>query len=224
MRPSIADQVDNTFFLIVGISFVFLLIIAIAMIYFVFRYSRKRNPTPSKIKGNTTLEVLWTVIPTIIVLGMFVSGYTGFRNMRTPPADSFIIKVTGRMWAWNFDYANGKKSDTLYVPLSKPIKMEIVSNDVNHSFYLPAFRVKEDAIPGRVNYLWFQPTTTGMFNIQCAEYCGLNHSYMYAKLVVLPDADFDKWYNTPNQIDSTGFQKPDSLNIIKTDSSKMIKK
>ena len=207
MRPNIAEQVDTTFFIIVGISFMFLVVVAVFMIYFVIKYNKKRNSVPANITGNTKLEVLWTVIPTILVLVMFFSGYAGFRNMRNAPDDSFVIKVIGRMWVWNFEYDNGKKSDTLYVPLSKPIKMEITSVDVNHSFYLPAFRVKEDAIPGRKNYLWFQPVALGSYNIECAEYCGLSHSAMYSKVIVMPDVEFEKWYNTPNPVDSANVKK-----------------
>lgn len=210
MRPNIAEQVDTTFFIIVGISFFFLVVVAIFMIYFAIKYSKKRNTVPANITGNTKLEILWTVIPTILVLVMFFSGYAGFKNMRNAPEDSFVVKVIGRMWVWNFEYDNGKKSDTLYVPLGRPVKMEITSADVNHSFYIPGYRVKEDAIPGRKNYLWFQPVSIGSYNIECAEYCGLNHSAMYSKVVVMPDADFQKWYNTPNPADSSN---------IKTDST-----
>lgn len=211
MRPNIAEQVDTTFFIIAGISFLFLVVVAIFMIYFVIKYNKKRNAVPANITGNTKLEILWTVIPTILVLVMFFSGYAGFRNMRNAPEDSFVVKVIGRMWVWNFEYDNGKKSDTLYVPLSKPIKMEITSVDVNHSFYLPAFRVKEDAIPGRKNYLWFQPVALGSYNIECAEYCGLNHSAMYSKVVVMQDDEFQKWYNTPNPVDSTNIKKDSTV-------------
>lgn len=215
MRPNIAEQVDTTFFIIAGISVFLLLVISVSMIYFVIKYNKKRNPTPSNIEGNTKLEILWTVIPTLLALGMFFSGYAGFKNMRNFPENSFNINVIGRMWVWSFEYENGKKTDTLYVPLSKPIKMEITSNDVNHSFYIPSFRVKEDAIPGRKNYLWFQPVAIGSYNIECAEYCGLNHSAMYSKVVVMPDAEFEKWYNTPDIADSLKIQKKDSTIINK---------
>jgi len=215
MRPNIAEQVDTTFFIITGISLFFLILITFFMIYFVVKYNKKRNPKPSNIEGNTKLEILWTVIPTLLALGMFFSGYAGFKNMRNVPEDAFTIKVIGRMWVWDFEYLNGKKTDTLYVPLSKPIKMEITSNDVNHSFYIPSFRVKEDAIPGRKNYLWFQPTAIGSYNIECAEYCGLSHSAMYSKVVVMPDAEFEKWYSIPDIADSLKIQKKDSTTIIK---------
>ncbi|MFA5404333.1 MAG: cytochrome c oxidase subunit II [Ignavibacteria bacterium] len=215
MRPNITEQVDTTFFIIAGISLFLLILIAVSMIYFVVKYNKRKNPNPSNITGNTKLEILWTVIPTLLALGMFFSGYVGFKNMRNVPEDAFTIKVIGRMWVWDFEYDNGKKADTLYVPLSRSIKMEITSNDVNHSFFIPSFRVKEDAIPGRKNYLWFQPTAIGSYNIECAEYCGLNHSAMYSKVVVMPDKDFEIWYNTPNVVDSLSIEKKDSTVINK---------
>lgn len=203
MRENIVTQTDTTFFIIVAISVILLLIVVVSMIYFVIRYSKRKNPRASDISGNTRLEILWTAIPTFLVLGMFFSGYAGFKNLRTPPDNAFVVKVIGRMWSWSFEYENGKKSDTLYVPLSKPIKALITSNDVNHSFYLPDFRVKEDAVPGRTNMLWFKPQQIGSYNILCAEYCGLSHYNMYTKLVVMDDADFQKWYTAGSDTNKT---------------------
>ncbi len=237
MDNQIVNQVDNVFILIVSISVFFLLLVTVFMIYFVIRYRKKRNPESSNITGNTTLEVVWTVIPTILVLIIFWYGWSGFKTMRNVPADAMVITVTGRMWMWSFEYDNKKKSDTtLYVPLGKPIKMEIKSVDVNHSFYIPAFRVKEDAIPGRTNYLWFQPTMLGTYDIMCAEYCGMNHSYMLGKLVVLTPEKFEEWKNTfpksdtlktdtthVNSIPKDSLKadtKKDSLKVVKIDSLK----
>lgn len=210
MKPTITQQVDSTFLLIVGISVLLLLIVTVTMIYFVIKYSRKRNPKPTEIHGNTTLEIIWTLIPTVLVLIMFFSGYSGFKYMRDVPEDAMPITVTGKMWKWDFQYENGKRTDTLYVPVNKPVKMLIKSLDVNHSFYLPAFRVKEDAIPGRTNYLWFQPTEPGSFDIACAEYCGLQHAYMYSKLVVMQEDEFYQWYTRKEENDSASV-KNDSL-------------
>ncbi len=218
MQNPIANQVDSLFIFIVAISVFFLLLVTGFMIYFVIRYSKKRNPVSSNITGNTTLEVLWTVIPTILVLAIFWYGLIGFNTMRNPPPDSMVIQVTARMWQWSFEYPNKKKTDTLlYVPLGKPIKCEIHSVDVNHSFYIPAYRVKEDAIPGRTNYMWFLPNEVGEYWIECAEYCGLNHSYMRGKVIVMPVDEFTKWYNEP-------VPQPDTTKITQvsmTDTSKV---
>ncbi|MEP7146782.1 MAG: cytochrome c oxidase subunit II [bacterium] len=195
MRPSIVNEVDFTFWFIISISVVLLLIITGAMLYFVYRYSKKRNPVASDIEGNTTIEIVWTVIPIILVLLMFFVSWSGFRNMRDVPKGAMVVNVTGQMWKWSFEYDNKKKSDTLFLPVDKDIKFEIKSQDVNHSFFLPAFRVKEDAIPGRTNYYWIRTTETGKFYAACAEYCGLNHSYMYAPVVIIPEDQFLVWKN-----------------------------
>jgi cytochrome c oxidase subunit 2 len=207
MQPRTVTEVDSIFILIISIAIFFLLLVAAAMVYFVIKYNRKKNPVPSNITGNTTLEILWTVIPLALVMVIFYYGWIGFKHMREIPPDAMVIKVTGSMWKWSFEYDNKKQIDsTLYVPVGKPIKMEIYSSDVNHSFYLPAFRIKEDAIPGRMNYLVFHPTEIGTYQIMCAEYCGMNHAYMLAKLIVLPQDEFWKWYSVQPVTDTTKTQ------------------
>lgn len=195
MRPDIASQVDSTFWMIIGTSVVLLLIVTVAMLYFLYKYSAKRHPVPEPIEGNTTIEIIWTVIPVILVLIMFFVSWSGFRNMRDVPKDAMIVKVTGQMWKWTFEYDNKKKSDTLYLPVNRDVKFEIGSVDVNHSFYLPHFRVKEDAIPGRINYFWIRTNEEGNFYAACAEYCGLNHWNMYAGMTVMPQDKFEAWKN-----------------------------
>lgn len=206
MNPVI-QSVDNVFIFITAISVILLVGVTAVMLYFVVRYRASKNPVASNITGSTKLEVIWTVIPTILVLMMFYYGWEGFREMRTVSPDAYNIKVTGKMWMWSFKYPNGKTSDTvLYVPVGKHIKMELNSVDVVHSLYLPQFRIKEDAVPGRTNYLTFYPTQTGTFDIFCAEYCGMNHSYMLGKLKVIPESEFNTWVNNTESVkkDSTG--------------------
>lgn len=189
------ETVDFIMIYIVAISVVLLLGITAAMIYFVFKYHRKKGHQPVDIHGNLLLEIIWIVIPTLLVLSMFYYGYTGFREIRDVPDNAYVIKVTARMWQWEFNYDNGKKSDTLYVPIGTPIKLELFSQDVNHSLYIPSFRIKEDVIVGQTNYLYFKPEQTGSYDIACAEYCGLKHSMMYSKVVVLPESQYTAWYN-----------------------------
>jgi len=221
MKQTIVQHTDTTFLIIIGISFFFLAVITALMFYFMFKYSRKKNPVATDITGNTTIEILWTVIPTILVMVMFFYGYAGFKQIRNAPADAMTVKVTGRMWVWNFEYENGVKSDTLFVPTGKPVKLELNSVDVNHSFYIPAFRIKEDAVPGRKNYLWFEPTEDGEYFVECAEYCGLSHSYMLSKVVSLPKDKYDAWYNAPRPKEVTDSikTKTDTLKT-KTDTLK----
>ncbi|MDZ7265426.1 MAG: cytochrome c oxidase subunit II [candidate division KSB1 bacterium] len=191
---NIPQTVNNVFYLILAISVVLLLLITFLMVFFVIKYHRKRNKEPKDIEGNTWLEITWTVIPTILVLGMFYYGWIGYKMMKDVPKDAMTINVTGRMWSWLFEYENGIQSDTLYVPVDKPIRINLKSQDVLHSFYIPAFRVKHDVVPGNEQgYVWFQPKELGTYDVFCAEYCGQQHAYMKTKLVVLPETDFQAW-------------------------------
>jgi len=196
MKKGISDyiqSVDSVFILIVAISAVILLGVTVVMIYFVIKYNRKRHPNAVNIEGNLALEITWIAIPVILVLAMFYYGFITFQELRVIPENAYTIKVTGQMWKWNFTYDNGKKSDTLYVPVNTPLKLVLSSLDVGHSFYVPAYRIKEDLVPGMETYLAFIPDKIGSYEIACAEYCGLNHSYMYNKLHVIPQDKFEVW-------------------------------
>jgi cytochrome c oxidase subunit 2 len=185
--------VDLTFIIILGISVFFLVTITAAMIYFVIRYRRKKNPKASQIEGNNTLEIIWTVVPTILVLIMFYYGWIGYKPMRKVPADAIPVNAIGQMWIWSFEYPNGKKSAELVVPLNKPVKLNLISRDVLHSLYIPAFRIKEDVVPGKDNYMWFIAQQEGEYDLFCAEYCGERHSYMLSKVKVIPEAEYIAW-------------------------------
>ncbi|MBA4250209.1 MAG: cytochrome c oxidase subunit II [Chlorobiaceae bacterium] len=184
------DSVDHAFIFIVAISFILLVFITGLMIYFVIKYSRKNNPKAENIHGNLKLEIFWTVVPVFLVMGMFYFGWVGYADLQNPPPESMKVKVVGQMWKWYFDYENGVRTDTLFVPINKPVKVEVTSIDVNHSFFVPAFRFKKDAIPNRINTAWFKPEELGSFDVACAEYCGLKHAYMYTEVVVMTEADF----------------------------------
>jgi len=186
--------VDSVFFFIIGVSLFFLVLITFLMIFFIIKYNKKRHKKAENIHGNTTLEIIWTVIPTIIVLFMFYFGWKGFHFIRTVPENSMTVSVTARMWSWLFEYENGIQTDTLYVPVNKPVKLLLKSQDVIHSFFIPAFRIKEDAVPGLDNHLWFEANEAGRYDVLCAEYCGLRHAYMYTKVVALPQNEYDSWY------------------------------
>lgn len=190
---NLAGAVDRAFIFIFAISFIFTIGISALMIYILIHFSRKKVKDPKQFTGNTKLEVIWTVIPLIIVLVMFYLGWEGFSPMRKVPADAMQVKAIGRMWEWSFDYGNGKISKELVVPHNRNVKLNLVSADVNHGLFIPAFRVKEDVIPGYENYLWFRPITKGKFDIFCSEYCGLAHSSMTTKAIVLDSLDFEKW-------------------------------
>jgi cytochrome c oxidase subunit 2 len=202
-----SDYVDATFLSIVGISALVLLGIIAFMVYFLIRYSRKRNPHPTNIDGNIPLEILWTVIPLGLFMGMFYLGWKGYLKETDAPKDAIPISVTARMWAWSFEYPNGVQADTLYVPVGVPIKLSLHSLDVNHSLYIPAFRIKRDVIPNRVNSMWFQTSEIGSYDIACAEYCGLRHSYMYNKVVSEDSGHFEQRYKKMS-LDQSKTYKP----------------
>ena len=190
-----SNDVDYALAMIIGISLFFLVGLTLLMIYFMWRYNHKRNPKATDIEGHVGLEVLWTVVPTILVVMMFYYGYNGYLKMRTAPDDAIVIKATGQMWSWSFEYENGKVSDTLVVPLDKAVKLNLFSKDVIHSLYIPAFRIKEDMVPGRDNWMWFIAQQEGTYNILCAEYCGDRHSYMISQVNVVPENEYEEWFN-----------------------------
>lgn len=167
------------------------------MIYFAWKYRKKSdNDVTPQITHNATLETLWTAIPTVVVIFVFFYGTRTYVDMRTPPANAVEISVLGRKWVWEFTYPTGKKeAEELVVPVNRPIKLIMQSQDVNHSFFIPAMRVKEDVIGGVYHYLWFEPTKLGTFPIFCAEYCGTNHSGMLAKLRVVTQEEYDDHIN-----------------------------
>ncbi len=191
---SAAGRVDSVFLFIFILSVAALVFITGAMIYFVVKYNKKRHPKGEDIEGSTWLETVWTVSPTIIFLVMFFYGWTNFSYMREVPRAAMVIQATGRQWAWDFKYPNGKRSQELILAADRPVKMELRSQDVIHGFFIPAFRIKEDVVPGKENYTWFVPTQLGSFDIECTVICGVSHAQMLAKAVVVPVPDFESWY------------------------------
>ena len=209
------EAVDLSFYVIFGISIFFMVAITAVMIYFVIRYNKNRHPkADTSIEGSVKLELVWTIIPTILVLVMFYFGWAGFTPMRDVPDDAIPVKAIARMWSWTFEYENGKKSDKLIVPKDKPVKIDLVSVDVVHSFYVPAFRVKEDVVPGRNNFLWFTALEYGSYDLFCAEYCGLRHAYMLTTVEVVKDEEWVEWMKTPEG-DSELDKVAAGFNVIK---------
>ncbi len=190
------EGVDFSMYLILSISVFFLVGITAVMIYFLFRYRKKNNPVATNIAHNTYLEIIWTVIPTILVLIMFWYGWTGYKPMLTAPDDAMEIDAIGQMWKWSFKYPNGKTSDSLVIPLNVPVKLNLISKDVLHALFIPAFRVKHDVVPGKETMMWFTGEKLGTYDILCAEYCGQLHSYMLSSCSVVEENQFDSWLTT----------------------------
>ena len=168
-----------------------------AMAYFVIKYkakSRKANEVPEKSADHSTaLELAWSILPMFVLVAIFVWDFQGFVNLRTPPKGAMEIRATGQKWKWLFNYPGGMTDDTLHVPLGQPVRMVINAVDVLHSLYIPNFRVKMDAVPGRYTELWFQATKAGEFPIFCAEYCGTSHSGMETRVIVHPPGGYEAW-------------------------------
>jgi cytochrome c oxidase subunit 2 len=189
-------QVVGSVFLLTGvISVAFLVLIVFFMTFFVVRFRSTKHPSPEKTKPNVALmEIVWSLIPTVLVFVIFFYGYKGFKTLKSPPPGAMKVKVTASQWAWRFDYENGLTTQELTVPAGKPVLLTLTSKDVIHSFYVPAFRIKQDAVPGMENHLWFEPTAVGTYEVLCAEYCGTAHSAMLTKINVLEAGDFEEWY------------------------------
>ena len=212
------SAVDTAFVLIIGISLFFLVGITTTIIVFLVKYNKKRNPIATDIEGSTKLEIIWTIIPTILVLIMFFYGWNGYTPYSKMPKDALKVKVISRMWMWKFEYPNGLVTDTLYVPSGKAVSLDMVSMDVIHSLYIPAFRIKQDVVPGKQNRMWFISNKPGRYDLFCTEYCGLRHSYMITAVEVMPDAQYTTWYNkAPAKIDSTIDAKPGAIGKIITE-------
>lgn len=186
--------VDRAFWYIFVVSAVLLTGITAVMIYFVIRYRRSKNPVPEDIRDNWVLEIIWTIIPTFIALSMFWVGWSSYTGLRNVPDDAIEIEVLGQMFSWIFIYDNDKETeDELVVPVNRPIKLNIESLDVLHSFFIPAFRVKADAVKGLPTYVFFHPKETGTYDILCTEYCGTEHSGMVATLEVVSEEEYETW-------------------------------
>ncbi|MCB1050753.1 MAG: cytochrome c oxidase subunit II [Acidobacteria bacterium] len=165
------------------------------LIYFMLRYRRKSaNQPTADLRGSHFIETVWTLIPTIVVIIIFFYGINVWSDMRTPPEDSYQINVKARQWSWSFEYPDGRVEATeMVVPVDTPIKLNMVSEDVLHSFFLPHFRVKEDVVPSQYTYLWFEAKKTGDYHIFCTEYCGKDHSAMLGNLKVVDEEAWQRW-------------------------------
>ena len=188
------EAIDPVFMFLFGACLVLLLGITAAMLVFVLRYHRSRAPQPtSQVESSLWLEIVWTLLPTILVLAMFWYGWKEYLVLRTVPKGALEVTATARMWSWSFTYPNGATSPKLYVPAGKPVRVNLVSTDVIHGFFLPAFRVKRDVVPGMPNYAWFVATKPGSYDLFCSQYCGTGHSAMITTVEALPVKEFEEW-------------------------------
>jgi len=198
---SFAAETDYVFW-VVNLICLFLFVVTIgAMFIFLYKYSEKKSKPEDtvNIKHNTPLEIAWTVIPTILMMVIFYLGLDVLKVQRTMPndKDAIVVDVIGKKWSWSYTYANGKKSSNLIVPVNKDVKLNMTAplDDVLHAYYVAAFRIKEDVVPGQVTKLWFNANRIGEYDVQCAEYCGTRHAYMRSVIKVVSQADYEEYLN-----------------------------
>ena len=191
---TVARSVDWLFNFILAVSVFFFVLIVVVMVFFVIRYRRREGQkAESSPNHNLALELTWSGIPLVLVIMIFIFGFKGFLDMSTPPANSYEILVEAQKWNWSFIYPNGYIDSNLHVPVDRPVRLVMGSQDVIHSLYIPAFRVKMDVVPGRYSKAWFEATEPGEYDLFCAEYCGTSHSDMIAHVVVHPVGEFETW-------------------------------
>jgi cytochrome c oxidase subunit 2 len=191
-----ANSVDWVFNLYSCLSALIFFAVAFAIAFLVIIYLRRRGyqPATGRMNGNLMVETAWTMMALLVVMSMFFLGMMGYWNRRVAPANALQVDLTGRQWKWTFDYTlQGITSDTLVVPVHQPVRLRMTSKDVIHAFFIPAFRVQADVIPGRYNSLWFEADTTGVFQAYCAQFCGTNHSFMGTNVRVVDPDEFTAW-------------------------------
>ena len=192
---TMASRVDALYFFLLGIAVFFSLLIAGLIVFYAVRY-RRRAPDDigANIHGSMVLEAAWLVIPFFITMVIFVWGASVFFAMAYPPDETLAIYVVGKQWMWKFQHLDGQREiDELHVPVGRPVRLIMTSEDVIHDFFVPAFRIKADVLPGRYTSIWFQPTRAGRYHLFCAEYCGTKHSGMIGQVVVMEPSDYQTW-------------------------------
>jgi cytochrome c oxidase subunit 2 len=190
-----AAQVDGIFFFLVAVTAFFSFLIATLVVVFAIKYRRRhKDDIGVAIHGSLVLELLWTVIPFGITMVMFVWGAKVFFDIYRPPAGAMEVYIVGKQWMWKAQHMNGlHEINELHVPVGRPVRLTMGSEDVLHSFYIPSFRVKADVIPGRYNVLWFTATKPGKYHLFCAEYCGTKHSGMIGWVYAMEPPEFQAW-------------------------------
>jgi cytochrome c oxidase subunit 2 len=190
-----AVEVDTLYFVMLGLAVFFALLIFSLIYIFAVRYRRRsEDEVPQQIPGMLKLELLWSGIPFVLVMGIFWWGATLYFDVFKPPKDAMEIYVVGKQWMWYVQHPTGQREiNELHVPVGQPVKLTMTTEDVIHSFFIPAFRVKKDVVPGRYTTMWFEATKTGKYHLFCAEYCGTEHSGMRGTVVVMDPPEYQDW-------------------------------
>src|SRR5450631_49456 len=190
----IAPQVDALLVFMTLVSLVGLVLVGLLVTTFSILYRRERNPVPTQIEGSTLLEATWTIIPLGLFLVMFVWGALLYFRIYTPPANAMNIYIVGKQWMWKAEHPGGQHEiNALHVPSGRNVQLTMISQDVFHSYSIPAFRVKREVIPGRYTTVWFNATDPGTYHLFCTQYCGTQHSGMIGDVVAMTPSDYEKW-------------------------------
>ncbi len=192
---TMASRVDSLYFFLLALSFFFSLLIAGLIVFYAVKYRRRAaDSVGSEIHGGLVLELTWTIVPLLITMVIFVWGASVFFAMARPPDETINIYVVGKQWMWKFQHLDGQREiNELHVPVGRPVKLIMTSEDVIHDVFVPAFRIKADVVPGRYTHLWFQSTKPGRYRLFCAEYCGTKHSGMIGQVVVMDPSEYQTW-------------------------------
>ncbi len=190
-----ADSVDALYFVLIALSLFFSTGIFVTIFVFAIRYRRRSEDyRPPAVEGNLKLELTWSLIPLGLAMVIFVWGATLYFSIYNPPADAMEIYVVGKQWMWKVQHPQGKREiNSLHVPIGQPVRLTMTSEDVIHDFFIPAFRVKMDVLPGRYTTMWFEATKAGVYHLFCAEYCGTKHSKMIGQVIAMEPADYSAW-------------------------------
>jgi cytochrome c oxidase subunit 2 len=186
---------DALYFFIVAVCTFFAVLVTVLVVFFTLRYKRKdENEVGADIHGSLVLELTWTFIPFVLAMTMFGWGAKVFFDLSRPPRDAMEIFVVGKQWMWKVQHPDGTREiNQLHVPIGRPVRITLGSEDVIHDFFVPAFRVKMDAVPGKLTTLWFEATKEGTYHIFCAEYCGTKHSGMIGEVIAMQPQDYEAW-------------------------------
>ena len=191
---SIAGQVDAIYIFLLVVCGMVALLVFTCLLYFAARYRSQAGVRAEQIDGSTPLELTWSIIPFCVFMVFFAWGAIVFFHQRTPPRDATEVYVVAKQWMWKLEHAEGQREmNELHVPVGRDVKLIMTSQDVIHSFYVPAFRMKQDVLPGRYTVAWFRATKPGTYHLFCAEYCGTQHSGMIGSIVVMEPSQYEAW-------------------------------
>lgn len=229
---TMAPAVDAIFDFVTYTSYVIFLGVLITMVYFIVKYRRRSaDDRPAPVVESKWLEISWIIVPTILVLVVFTWGFQVFVRLNVAPPDAYEIRVQGLQWNWKYDYPEGfSVSKDFYVPVNRPVRLLMDSQDVLHSFYIPAFRVKQDVLPNRYSAVWFEATQVGVYDVFCTEYCGTSHSGMIGKIHVVDQDTYNAWVEaggdlqggTPEQIGQRIFNQQGCATCHSVDGSRIV--